>query len=334
MQYTRRMFGRMATAAGLCLAVAFGGFAAQAQEPTTLKMNLVISNQDPVFAYWQDFAKDIEKASEGTLKVEVYPTETLGKTTDMIEAISRGAPVLQDSDPSHLSNYVADYAVFMNPYLFKEPRDIEKAWKSEIGQRMEKELNEKGLRILTLVYFGTRNLMCDQPVLKREEAADLKVRNAPTKMWNEVGKVLGGITVNTAWTEVYTALSQGVADCAESPLNVLYSTKFHELRKHINMTEHLVASTSIIMSQQLYDSLPPKAQEALDTVGRSYPAVRAEQIRGIEKEYREKLEAEGVTFHDDVDKSGFIEAAANVSEAFPEWTPGLYDQMLEAIKSN
>ena len=198
-------------ALGLGLAVGLGSVAAWAQEATTLKMNLVISNQDPVYAYWEDFATKIEEESEGTLNIEVYPTETLGKTTDMIQAISRGAPILQDSDPSHLANYVPDYAVFMAPYLFKEPSDIPEAWQSEIGQRMEKELNDQGLRIVTLVYFGTRNLMCNTPVDARADTAELKVRNAPTKMWNWVGEVLGGITVNTAWSEVYTALSQGVA---------------------------------------------------------------------------------------------------------------------------
>ena len=319
-------------ALGLGLAVGLGSVAAWAQEATTLKMNLVISNQDPVYAYWEDFATKIEEESEGTLNIEVYPTETLGKTTDMIQAISRGAPILQDSDPSHLANYVPDYAVFMAPYLFKEPSDIPEAWQSEIGQRMEKELNDQGLRIVTLVYFGTRNLMCNTPVDARSDTAELKVRNAPTKMWNWVGEVLGGITVNTAWSEVYTALSQGVADCVESPPNVVYGMKFHEILDNYNLTEHLVASTSIVMSQQVYESLPEKAQQALDSVGQSYPAVRADQIKSIEKEYMDKLAEAGVTVNEDVDKSAFIEKASEVSESFPEWTPNLYQDIVSVIE--
>jgi tripartite ATP-independent transporter DctP family solute receptor len=324
---------RLALKGGIALAVLAGAMpgAVLAQAPTLLRMNMVVSNQDAHFPLWQQFAKQLEEASKGTLKVEVQPSETLGKTVDMIQAISRGAPVLQDSDPSHLSNYVPDYAVFMHPFLFKKPEDIQKAWQSELGQKMEAELNKKGLRIVTAVYFGTRHLISDKEIKARADTSGMKLRNAPTKMWNEVSKTLGGNPTNTAWSEVYSALSQGVADGAEAPLSLLYSAKLYEAKKRVSLTGHLVATTTIVMSQKVYDGLPPAAKQALDTVGRAYPAQRAPQILGIEKEFRTKLEGVGVKFND-VDKSGFIEAAKDVSKAFPEWTPGLYDQMLKAIQ--
>lgn len=300
------------------------------KKQTVLKMNLVISSTDKVFKYWEDFAGDITKASAGTAKVEVYPTETLGKTKDMIEAISKGAPILQDCDPSHLADYVSDFSVFMHPYLFKKPEDIEKLWKSDLGQKLSGELEKKGIKIVTLVYFGTRHLITNKPIITREDAKNLKIRCAPTKMWNEVAKTLGGNPTNTAWSEVYTALSQGVADAAESPLNVLYSAKLHETRKNISLTGHLVATTAIVMSKAVYDSLPPEGQKAIDDVGKAYPPKRAEQIAQIEQEFRKKMEDEGVKFND-VDKTSFIEAAKDVSKSFPEWTPGLYDQVLKVI---
>lgn len=301
------------------------------QKKAVLKMNMVPAKTDATFPYWEEFATELETASKGTLEVELYPSETLGKTTDMIEAVSKGTPVLQDSDPSHLSDYVADFSIFMHPYLFQEPEDIEQAWKSDVGQRLTKELEEKGLKVVTLVYFGTRHLLSDREVVTREDTKDMKIRNAPTKMWNEVSKTLGGHPTNTAWSEVYTALSQGVADGAESPLSLLYSSKLYETRDHISLTGHLVATTAIVMSKQVYDSLPEEAQKAIDEVGQAYPAKRAKQIVEIEKEFQKKLEAEGVKFND-VEKEGFIEASKNVSKAFPEWTPGLYEEMSKAIE--
>jgi tripartite ATP-independent transporter DctP family solute receptor len=316
----------------LCLTAGLGlAGAAQAQSPTLLRMNMVVSNQDAHFPLWQDFAKELEAASKGTLKVEVMPSEQLGKTVDMIQAVSRGAPILQDSDPSHLSNYVPDFAIFMHPYLFKKPEDVAKAWNSELVRRMEGELQAKGLRIVTAVYFGTRHLISNREVKSRADTQGMKIRNAPTKMWNEVSKTLGGNPTNTAWAEVYSALSQGVADGAESPLSLLYSAKLYEARKNISLTGHLIATTSIVMSQRVYDGLPEDAKKALDTVGRAYPAKRAPLILAVEDDFRKRLEGVGVKFNE-VDKTAFIAAAADVSKAFPEWTPGLYDQMLKAIQ--
>ncbi|WP_323014788.1 TRAP transporter substrate-binding protein DctP [Devosia sp.] len=323
---------RRIAVAGLSAALAMScALPALAQAPTLLRMNMVVSNQDKTFPLWQEFASELEAASNGTLKVEIFPSEGLGKTVDMIDAISRGAPILQDSDPSHLSNYVPDFAVFMAPYLIKEPSDIEQAWNSDLVKGLEDQLAAKGLHIVTLVYFGTRNLLSDRQVHSRADTAGMKIRNAPTKMWNEVSRVLGGNPTNTAWSEAYSALEQGVADGVESPLSLLYSSKIYETRPYISLTGHLVATTSIIMSQQVYDSLPEDARKALDTVGRAEPAKRVPAIQALEAEFRTTLENEGITFND-VDKTAFIEAAATVPANFPEWSPGLYERMLEAIK--
>ncbi|WAP66769.1 TRAP transporter substrate-binding protein DctP [Jiella pelagia] len=331
MTLTRKDFLKTIALGG---AVTAAGLAAprilRAQTPTLLRMNMVIGNQDPMFPMWQDFGRRIEEASDGTLKIEVFPTETLGKTVDMIEAVSRGAPILQDSDPSHLYNYVPDFAIFMAPYMFKKPEDIGTAWNSEMVAGWEEKLHERGLRVLTMTYFGTRHLLSKRQVMKREDTAGMKIRNAPTKMWNEVGRVLGGEITNTAWSEVYTALSQGVAEGAESPLSILYSARLYETLPYISLTGHLVATTSIVMSQSIYDGLPDPAKKALDTVGRDYTAIRQPMIEGLESEYRGKLEEAGIVFND-VDKSGFIAAAAETPKNFPEWTPGMYEKMLEII---
>lgn len=314
---------------GLALAVC--SLPTWSQETTTLRLNLVISQQDPVYAYWEDFAQRIETKSDGTLKIKIYSNEALGNTEDMIQAVAHGAPILQDSDPSYLADYVPDYGIFMAPYLFKKPGDITKVWESDIAQKMADELHDKGLRIVTMVYFGTRNLMCDAPVHNRSDTADLKIRNAPTRMWNWVGTVLGGITVNTAWSEVYTALSEGLANCVESPSNVVYAMRFQEVLDYYILTQHLIAPTSIVMSQDIYESLPSKAQQALDEVGHSYPAVRTKQIKNLENEYLQKLADAGVTIIRNVDKSGFMEKAKHVGEQFPEWSPNLYQQIQDII---
>jgi len=314
----------------LCCALSMGTIA-QAQEPTLLRMNMFPSTQDPYWPLWEQFAQDIEKESNGTLRIELHPAEALGTATNMIEAISRGAPILQDSDPSHVFNYVPDFAIFTAPYVIKKPEDIEKAWNSDFVVELEKELQAKGLRFVTMSYFGTRNILTNKQIFTRADTAGLKMRNAPTRMWNEVTKVLGGNPTTTAWTETYSALEQGVADTVEAPLGLLYSSGLTEVRPYISLTEHVLVTSSIIMSQQVYESLPEDAQKALDKVGRAYPSARLEGALAIEAEYRKLLEDKGIIFNE-VDKSGFIEAAASITDAFPEWSEGLYDRMIKAIE--
>lgn len=331
MTWNRSLLRKMSACSLALFLGMISGLTAHAQEPTLLRMNMFVSNQDPTWPLWEKFAKDIEEESKGTLRVEVNPTEALGTATNMIEAISRGAPVLQDSDPSHVFNYVPDFAIFTAPYVIKKPEDIEKAWNSEFVAKLEKELQAKGLRFVTMAYFGTRHILTNKQIFKRADTAGLKMRNAPTRMWNEVSKILGGNPTATSFSEAYSALEQGVADTAEAPLGLLHSSGLAETRPYISLSGHILVTSSIIMSQKVYESLPADAQRALDTVGRAYPAERVAASLEIEGHYRKLLEERGIIFNE-VDKTDFITAAASISAAFPEWSEGLHERMLEAIK--
>lgn len=316
------------------LVLTMSSLVAAGQKPTVIRFNFVKSSSDPTYKSWRGFCDAVEAKSNGTLKIEVFPSESLGRTTDVIESITKGAPMWADCDPSHLSDLVPDWAVFMHPYIMNKPEDIDFLWKSDLGRELCDSLEEKGVKLVVIQYFGTRNLITSKPVKSREDTKNLKLRCAPTKMWNEVVNVLGGNITNTAWSEVYMALSQGVADGAESPFSLLYSAKLYEPCKYIALTEHLIAPTAVVMSKQFYDRLPDDARRAIDEVSATYPTeVMLDEFYEIERDYMTKLEAEGVTITK-VDKAPFEEAAKNVSKQFPEWTPGLYDRVKDILAKN
>lgn len=297
---------------------------------TNLKFNFVKSSSDPEYEWYDNYFADIAAASGGSITYDLYPSEGLGTSADMLEAASQGEPVVVDCDTSYLANYVPDWGTTMAPYLIQSPDQIEKLWKSDVGQELCRALEEKGLHLIDLHYFGTRNLICNKEVHSRADIGKLKVRCAPTAGWNEVVRVLGGNAVNTPWAETYQACSSGVADGAESPYALLYSSKLYEPCKYIIKTEHLVASTAIVMSQKVYESLPEEGRKAIDDIGSAYPAKAIELAQSVEQEFIDKLEAEGVTIID-IDKSEFIEAAQSTPDYFPEWTPGMYERIQAAL---
>ena len=303
---------------------------AQTGSVVTLKFNFVKSSSDPEYGWYAKYFNDIYEATNGEVGYQLYPSEALGGSADVLEMAANGEDVVQDCDFSYLANYVPDISVGMAPYLIQEPEQLVKLWKSEIGQEWETALEEKGLHILDIHYFGTRNLIANKEVHNREEMGSLKIRCAATPMWNEVVRVLGGNATNTAWSETYQALTQGVADAAESPYGLLYSAKLYEPCKYIINTEHLVAATTVIMSQASYDKLSDESKAALDTVATEFAETQIARVQGVTDEYRQKLEDEGVTFID-IDKAEFIEAAQSTPENFPEWSEGLYEKVQAAI---
>lgn len=306
------------------------GNSADSAKAVNLKFNFVKSSTDPEYEWYDTYFTEIAEASGGCITYDLYPSEGLGPTADMLEAASQGEPVIIDCDTSYLANYVPDWAAAMAPYLIQTPEQIEKLWKSDVGQELCAALEEVGLHLIDLHYFGTRNLICNTRVTSRADIGKLKIRCAATAGWNEVVRVLGGNATNTAWSETYQALSSGVADGAESPYALLYSAKLYEPCKYIIKTEHLVAATAIVMSQKVYESLPEEGRKAIDEVGSAYPAKAIELAQGVEQEYIDKLLEEGVEIVE-IDKTEFIAAAQDTPNYFPEWTDGVYERIQDAI---
>ena len=306
--------------------------AGTAVEPVNLKFNLVKSTNDPQYEWYGRFFSDVEEASNGEIVTEVYTLESLGSTADVLEQASQGEAVVVDCDVAYLANYVPDFAAIMSPYLIQAPEEGLVLWNSDVFKGMCAELEDAGLHLIALNYEGTRNLVTNTPITSREDISKLKIRCASTTMWNAVVETLGGNPTNISMSEVYQALSQGVADGAEGVYSVIYSNKWYETLKDITLTEHLIGFTAIAMSSEIYNSLSDDAREALDSVSYDYMEEFLELSGGVQEEYKQKLIDEGVTISE-IDKTEFIEAAQDVPSLFPDWTDGVYEEIQAVLES-
>ena len=135
---------------------------AQTGSVVTLKFNFVKSSSDPEYGWYAKYFNDIYEATNGEVGYQLYPSEALGGSADVLEMAANGEDVVQDCDFSYLANYVPDISIGMAPYLIQEPEQLVRLWKSEVGQEWEAALEEKGLHILDIHYFGTRNLIANK----------------------------------------------------------------------------------------------------------------------------------------------------------------------------
>ena len=86
------------------------------------------------------------------------------------------------------------------------------------------------------------------------------------------------------------------------------------------------------MSEEVYQSLSPEAQEAIDSCADIFADEVVDKVLANEQEYDQMLQDEGVQIIE-VDKTEFIEAAQETPEHFPEWPEGIYERVQEAIAS-
>jgi TRAP-type transport system periplasmic protein len=302
-------------------------------DATVIKYNSSRPATDPVYGWYEELFKEIEDRSNGTVRFEMYPNESIGKSADMIEAASQGEPVISDGDFAYLGDYNPDLGMLTAPYFVRSPEDWITLWDSEVGQDLFAEIEEEGLKIMGNFYVGPRNLITTEKVTSRDDVEGMALRTAASKMWSEVGNVLGGEPTNIAISEAYQAFSQGTADGAEMSTSYIESLSWYEVAPYIAETEHILSTTVLITSADVFNDLPEEAQVAIEEVTYEYMPIFIERMEEMEAELRATLEENGAEFTE-IDKDPFIEAAQELPEKFTEWTPGLYEEISAELGYN
>jgi len=67
-----------------------------------------------------------------------------------------------------------------------------------------------------------------------------------------------------AFSEVYSALQQGVVDGAENPMSILYTQKMHEVQKHLTVSDHGYLGYAVIVNKKFWEALPADLRTTLN----------------------------------------------------------------------
>jgi tripartite ATP-independent transporter DctP family solute receptor len=289
--------------------------------------------EEPVSVEIEAFAERVNKRSNGSLEIQVFHNGVLGDDDQAIEMCVRGANIMTYNDPAKLSYFVPDYSIMNGPYLFNDPAEIAVLAYSEWGQEMADACAKAGIKVLEncASYFGTRHTITKKPFTNPQTLRGMKFRVPATPMWTETITAMGGNPTSIPFSEVYSALSQGVADCMENPLPAIFAGRFHEVCKYVALTGHFIAPGGLEMSNDVFEGLTKEQQTILVEEAKEFARLSTKAVLEAEKNIQTTMEAEGVTFVD-VDIEVFRNATEVVYTKFPEWSPGLYDRVAKILQ--
>jgi C4-dicarboxylate-binding protein DctP len=91
----------------------------------------------------------------------------------------------------------------------------------------------------------------------------LKMRIQSSKVLGAQMKALGANPQVMAFSEVYTALQQGVVDGTENPVSNFYTQKMNEVQKHMTMSNHGYLGYAVIVNKAFWEGLPADVRAAL-----------------------------------------------------------------------
>ncbi len=248
-------------AAALAAAVSFNAWA---QAPIVIKFSHVVATDTPKGQAAERFKALAEKATNGRVKVEVYPNSQLYKDKEELEALQLGA--VQMLAPS-LAKFgplgVKEFEVFDLPYLFPNKEALYRVTEGAVGKGLLQKLDAKG--IVGLAYWdnGFKVMSANKPLLMPADFKGLKLRIQASKVLDAQMRALGANPQVLAFSEVYQALQTGVVDGTENPPSNMYTQKMHEVQKHVTVSNHGYLGYAVIVNKKFWDGLPADIRASL-----------------------------------------------------------------------
>jgi TRAP-type C4-dicarboxylate transport system substrate-binding protein len=159
----------------------------------------------------------------------------------------------------------------------------------------------------------------------------MKIRVPNNVMQIKAIEAMGATPTPMPLGEVYPALAQGIIDGVENPISVLYGQKLHEQAKYLSMVGYITNTSLWLGGEAFFETLPPAQLELIHETAREAGVYSQKITTELDAQMIGKMKEAGVTvIYPDV--APFKAAAKKVYSEFPKWTPGLYEQIQQAVK--
>lgn len=311
-----------------------GDSGASSGEKITIQAAHVVATDTTQHAAFEEFKRLVEEKSDGRIEIEIFPDGQLGGERELIESVQAGSIQMASPSVGVLANFSSALTVFDFPFIFKDVDTARQVLDGDFGQELLAGLEENGIKGLNYGELGYRHFSNNsKEVVYPEDVKGMKIRTMEVPMHIEFWKHVGANPTPLAFTEVFTALSQGVVDGVENTLGLIYTGKFHEASKYITTTGHIYDPEIYIMNLDFYNSLSPEDQEIIESSMKEAVQFLRQANDDAEDELRANLEADGAIFRDlsDEEKQAWIDAAVPFYEKFAsEVDTEKLKQLLEA----
>jgi TRAP-type C4-dicarboxylate transport system substrate-binding protein len=245
------------------LALGLGVRAASAQDKTfTLKLSHWVPPSHPLQKAIQDWADDIEKASNGTIKYQIYPSQQLGKAFDHYDMARDGIADFAYVNPGYQPGRFPIIAAGELPFLIGDAHGGIRAidsWYRKYAATEMKDVKYCFSFILDPLTWHSKT----KKIVLPSDIKGMKIRpsQATVAAWVTL---LGGTNVQASATEVRDVMEKGVAEAVTFPwgstilLGVDKVTKYHmDAPLHTTMFQWL-------MNPKTYAAMSASQQKVID----------------------------------------------------------------------
>ncbi len=315
------------------LAIALAAmFTASVHAQTKLKWAHVYETSEPYHqqALWA--ADEVKKRTNGRYEIDVFPASSLGKETDINQALSLGTVDIIYTGMAFAGRVFPPMSIASGPFIFRDYHHWQAFREGPVFREVAKGYEDKsGHKIVGYTYYGQRHLTSNKLVTKPDDMKGMKLRVPDAPLFVMFPRAVGANPTPIAFAEVYLALQNGTVDAQENPLPTIDAKKFYEVQKYIILTGHITESLVTIVAGDTWKKLSEADRKIFSDVLWEASTRATGQIAEAEQKLVADFEKRGVKVVK-VDRGPFIQAVQKaVTAPDAPWSRELYDRV-QAIK--
>ena len=209
----------------------------------------------------------VEKESNSSLKITLYPSRTLFNS-DLLQA----AKMLKYGDMAMgggitLPHTVSDIEnIAITPYLFESKEQVNRLFSTELFTKTYIErMKEQGIFPLLNSYtaISSRHVLSKTPITSLADFSNRKFRVPNVDGFTNMVSLLGAKPFTIPFNDVFIGLKNGLIDTVENELQGIVNMKFYEVAKNLTLTSHMFALTLINFSDKIWQTLSPEQQKII-----------------------------------------------------------------------
>ncbi len=307
-------------AAGVAAGLIFGVAGMVSAKPIKIRFSHVVAPTTPKGQAADMFARLANERLKGKVEVQVFPNSQLYTDKKVLDALSSGSVEMAAPSTAKFTSWVPQLQLFDLPFMFKNRQVLYQTMDGEVGKKMFKLLGKKNMLGLSMWDNGFKQI--GNNIREIKTPADLKgikFRIMSSKVLEAQFKAVDANPLVMPFSEVYSALEQGVIDGQENTWSNMYSKKFFEVQKYITETNHGYLGYLVVTNAQFWAHLPKDVRTELESIMKEVTAWIRENAYKINQDMKQKIIDSGktkVTELTDSEKEAFRAAFKPVQDEF------------------
>ncbi|MEM6462137.1 MAG: TRAP transporter substrate-binding protein DctP [Pseudomonadota bacterium] len=239
---------------------------ALASAEKTIRVTLQLPESHSLGQNWNRFKEIVERESNGSLALELFPSAQLYKDNQVPQAVGSGAIEAGSAFLGRFAGSVPAVDVVALPFFFKDEAALRLSISTGSPMRQlldDAILQETGARVLWWQAFG-RNVYLSrgEPLQVPADVRGKKVRTyGKVQSWTV--EALGGAPTLMSGSQQFLAYQQGAVDVGMTGASAVESRKLYEVMDSMTLTFDSVIEFVAVINNNFFESLSNEEQQLI-----------------------------------------------------------------------